>query len=348
MNNRMPNRKPQPATLRVGGASEILAVLTDFGVDPDEVLTAAGIHPKLFDDPENMITYGARDRLFKHCAARTGCQHFGLLVGQQMTLDSLGLVGLLMKTSKDAGLALRSLVNFLHLHSQGAVMTLTVDDELAVLTYDALETGLEATKQTGDGSVAMMLNVMRDLCGRDFRPIEASFSHRRPVDIEPFRKFFRVPVYFDAEHYGLVFARTWLSVSPRGADTELQRLLKKQVDAPTANPAFEFPDQVRSVLRSALVTGHYSEDQIAALFSMSARTLSRRLETFDTGFHELVAECRFEMARQLLKNTSLKVGEIAESLGYSRASSFIRAFRGWSGTTPAQWRMTQTDGVAAA
>ena len=81
-----------------------------------------------------------------------------------------------------------------------------------------------------------------------------------------------------------------------------------------------------------------SENQIATLFSMTTRTLSRRLESFDTGFHELVAECRFEIAQQMLENTSLNVGEIADSLGYSRASSFIRAFRGWSGTTPTQWR----------
>ena len=338
MSNRTRKRQARPATLRVGGAAEILAVLQGFGVDPDEVLTAAGIDPDLFADPDNLITYAARDRLFRQCVSRTGCQHFGLLVGQRMNLKALGLVGLLMRTSPNAGRALVSIVNLLHLHSQGAVMALRVDEDVAMLTYDAFEPGLEATDQTGAGAVAMMLNVMRTLCGPDFRPIEASFGHRRPADIEPFRKFFKVPLYFDAEHYALVFSRDWLDVRPPGADDELQQLLQKQVDVLESRYSLAFPDQVRKVLRSALITGYFSESEIAALFSMHSHTFRRRLDASATSFHELVDECRFEMAREMLLNTSLSVSEISASMGYSRASSFIRAFRRWSGLTPGEWR----------
>jgi len=342
MSNLALKRQPPPATLRVGGATQILAVLKTFGADPDEVLTEAGIDPRLFDDPGNLITYAARDRLFNLSVARTGCQHFGLLVGKRMDLGSLGLVGLLMKTSPNTGKALRSLVNFLHLHSQGAVTSLTVDDDVAMLAYDILEPGLEATDQTGAGAVAMMLNIMRTLCGSDFRPIEASFAHRKPVHIEPFRKFFRVPIYFDAERYALMFSPDWLGISPPGADKDLQQLLQKHVDTLKVKHSLEFPEQVRNVLQSALMTGHCSEEQIASLFSMRSHTLSRRLDAFGTSFHELVDECRFEIARQVLQNTSLSVSHIGTSLGYSRSSAFIRAFRRWSGTTPSQWRATQS------
>jgi len=336
--NRTPKRQPRPATLRVGGITEILTVLERFGVDPVEVVTDAGIDPELIGDPDNLISYAARDRLFRECVSRTGCQHFGLLVGQRMNLKSLGLVGLLMKTSRDAGAALRSLVKFLHLHSQGAVMQLRVDDKLAMLTYDAFEPGLVATDQTGDGAVAMMLNAMRALCGADFQPTEASFAHRRPADIKAFRKFFKVPLYFDAEHYALVFSRDWLDARPATADEELRLLLQKQVDELRVKHGLSFPLQVRSVLRSALLAGNCSEERIAMLFSIRGHTLRRRLEASGTSFHELVDECRFEIAREMLRSTSLSVGQISTSLGYSRASSFIRAFRRWSDTTPSHWR----------
>ena len=343
MSSRTPRRQPRSATLRVGGASEIIAALDSFGVDPREVLIEAGIDPAMFEIPDNMITYAARDRLLKHCVAKTGCPHFGLLVGQRMDLPSFGLVGLLMKTSPNVGDALRSLVNFLHLHSQSAVATLGEVGDLAVLTYDAFESGLEATDQTGDGAVAMMLNMLRTLCGPDFRPKEASFAHRKPDDIEAFRKLFRVPLYFDAEHYALVLSRDWLAVRPSGADNELQQLVRRQIDDLEAKHSLDFPDQVRSVLRSALMTGHCSEEQIALLFSMHSHTLRRRLEANGISFHELVNECRFEIARQMLENTSLSIAQIGDSLGYSRSSSFIRAFRRWSGTTPAKWRALDFD-----
>ena len=302
------------------------------------MLSEVGIDPELFADPDNLITYAARDRLFRQCVSRTGCEHFGLLVGQRMNLKDLGLVGLLMRTSPNAGRALSSLVNLLHLHAQGAVMALRVDEDVAMLTYDAFEPGLEATDQTGAGAVAMMLNVMRTLCGSDFRPDEASFAHRRPADIEAFRKFFKVPLYFDAEHYALVFSRDWLDVRLPGADDELQKLLQKQVNALRVKHGLSFPLQVRSVLRSALLAGNFSEDRIASLFSIRSHTLRRRLEAFGTNFHELVDECRFEIAQEMLRDTSLSVTDISTSLGYSRASSFVRAFRRWSGMTPGKWR----------
>lgn len=324
---------------------EAVAVLKSFGEEPNEVLIEAGIDPRLFDDPGNLITYAARDRLLKHGVARTGCQHFGLLVGQRMSLPSFGLLGLLMKSSETAGKAIQSIVDNLHIHSQGAVMKLRVSDDLAVVTYDAFEPGLEATDQTGDGAVATIFNFLRDLCGPEFKPIEASFAHRKPADIEPFRKFFRAPIYFDAEHYALIFSPDWLDVCPPSADKDFQELLQKQIDGLITKHSLEFPEQVRSVLRSALMTGHCSEEQVATLFSMHSHTLSRRLEAFGTGFHELVDECRFEIARQMLENTSLSIGHITTSLGYSSASAFARAFRRWSGTTPSRWRATQTGDV---
>ena len=225
-----------------------------------------------------------------------------------MGLNHLGLVGLLMRSSPDVGAALKVLVNLLHLHSQGAIMTLRIDGDVAMLTYDAFESGLEATDQTGAGAVAMTLNVMRTLCGPEFHPAEASFACRRPEDVKAFRKFFGVPVYFDAKHYALVFARDWLDVCPPGADDDLWRLLRKQVAALEAEFSLEFPDQVRKVLRSTLITSHHSEAYVAELFSMRGHTFSRRLGDFGTSFHELVDEGRFEIAREMLGKTSTDGG----------------------------------------
>jgi AraC-like DNA-binding protein len=338
MSGRRSKPAPREATVRVGGALAITTLLRDFGLDPDEVLREAGIDPALFTDPDNLITYRARGRLFTRCVARTGCQHFGLLTGQLMNLQSLGLVGLLVRNSPDVATALRSLVTFLHLHSRGAVMELQAEGALAMLTYDAYQPNAGANDQTGDGAVAMMLNVMRTLCGPGFQPIEVRFAHRKPANVRPFSRFFQVPLRFDAEHNALVFSSDWLGARLPGTDAELQRLLQKQTDALEAKHHDEFPEQVRSVLRSALLTGHASADQVAALFSMHSRTLSRRLEAFGTGFQELVDEGRFEIARQMLEDTSLDVGQIAAALGYARASVFTRAFRRWSRTTPTAWR----------
>lgn len=331
-------RRPKEATLRIGATLALPEVLRSLGEDPAEVLAEAGVDRALFDDPDNRISFSARSRLVSHCVARTGCRHLGLLVGQRNGLHSLGLLGLLVKYSPDVGAALRSLVRHAHLQVRGATVALTVDGDLAVLTYAIYQPAVEAVDQVGDGAVATFFNVLRELCGPDWAPVEVCFAHRKPDDLAPYRRFFQAPLRFDAEQYGVVFPADWLSRQLPATDAGLSQLLQKQIDAIEARHGDDFPAQVRSVLRTALLTGRAGADQIAALFSMHSRTLNRRLADFGITFRKLVDEGRFEIARQMLEDSAMDVAAIAYSLDYADASAFTRAFRRWSGTTPAQWR----------
>ena len=71
---------------------------------------------------------------------------------------------------------------------------------------------------------------------------------------------------------------------------------------------------------------------------MHRRTLSRHLKSSGLGYRGITNEIRFEIARQLLEDTTMPLGEITAALGYSEASAFTRAFRRWSGQTPTTWR----------
>ena len=339
-------RRPAQAMVRMGATAALPAVLRNLGADPAELFGEAGFDPRLFDDPDARVSFAARSRMLAHCVARTGCRHLGLLVGEQGGLHSLGLVGLLVKYSPDVGTALRSLVRYLHLHVRGAVTTLTVDGDLALLRYDIYQPRVEATDQVGDGAVAVMFNIMRALCGPRWKPVEVRFAHRRPEDVRPFRHFFRAPLGFDADHNAVTFSADWLNRPLPGAEPEVRRLLQQQIELLDVRYGNDFPEQVKSVLRTALVTGDASADRVGALFSMHSRTLNRRLNAFGTGFRELVDEGRFAIARQMLEDSAMEVSQIAALLDYADASAFARAFRRWSGTTPTRWRATR-DGATS-
>jgi AraC-like DNA-binding protein len=296
----------------------------------------------IFSDPDNLISFAARGRLIRICVEATGCPHFGLLVGQRGGLHSLGLVGLLAKNSVDVATALHNLIGFFAAHSRGSVTRLEVDGDVAQLSFSVIQPDIEAVDQACDAAVAIFFNIMRALCGPDWRPIEARFDHRRPEDVRPFRRFFGAPVQFDAERSALVFSADWLQSRLPGSDPELVRLLQRQLDALQSEHADDFPELVRRVLATALLTGHASAEQVAALFAMHSRTMNRRLQAFGVSFQELVDEGRFAIARRMLEHGSLEVSEIAAVLDYADASAFTRAFRRWSGTTPAAWRASQS------
>ena len=236
---------------------------------------------------------------------------------------------------------MRNIVRHAHLHVRGAVATLAVDGDMVTLGYEIYQPHVEATDQIGDAAVAVAFNIMRALCGPDWKPVQVRFAHRKPKDVGPFQRFFRAPLVFDAAANAVVFSADWLNCRLPEIDPELRRLLQKHIDVLEVRHGDDFPEQVRSVLRTALVTGHGGVGQVAEVFSMHRRTLCRRLNGFGTSFQTLADECRFEIARQMLEDSAMSVSEIAALLDYADASAFTRAFRRWGGTTPAEWRNTR-------
>jgi AraC-like DNA-binding protein len=77
------------------------------------------------------------------------------------------------------------------------------------------------------------------------------------------------------------------------------------------------------------------------MLNVSERTLRRKLSEEDQQFQALLNRSRYALARQLLRNTSLPVADIAAALQYKDANAFSRAFRGWASCPPSEWR-TQT------
>ncbi len=333
-----PRQNNTPPTLRIGATMGVPEVLADLGLDPSEVLAEIGLDLDLFDDPNNRMTFSMRGHMMEHCMKRAGCPHFGLLVGQKSGLDSFGLVGLLAKYSPDVGAALSSLMRYMHLHVRGATTTLISSSEAVELEYRIYQRGARGNDQVGAGAVAVAHNILRDLCGNDFKPIEARFAHRQPRDPEPFRAFFQAPVRFNTEQYALLFSPEWLERRTSDSSAELLAVLRKEIDRLEIQLSDGFVQQVKALLRTMLVTGHGSADQVAELLSMHRRTLNRHLSARGTTFRKLSDEVSFEICRQLLEDSDMEIIDIASVLGYSNSSALTRAFRRWSSTTPASWR----------
>lgn len=82
-----------------------------------------------------------------------------------------------------------------------------------------------------------------------------------------------------------------------------------------------------------------SLDEAARHLGVSARTLKRRLAASGTSYSELSEQSgRARAQEQLLHDETKSIEAIAEQLGYADAPSFIRAFRRWTGMTPARFR----------
>jgi AraC-like DNA-binding protein len=137
---------------------------------------------------------------------------------------------------------------------------------------------------------------------------------------------------------GVILAAEWLDHAVAGADPDRRRRLEQQITALENLDSADLTGQLRRALRTLLLTRQSSLEQVARLFALPRRTLNRRLEEQGTTFQGLVYEVRYEIARQLLEDTRMSMGQIAATLDYGDASAFSRAFRCWSGQNPTAWR----------
>jgi len=327
--------------IRVGPVTPIREILREHGVDPGPVLERAGLAERLLEDPDNRVGFDVIARLAHEAALASDCPHFGLAFGQRFSPATMGRVFQLAKHSPSLGSALHALVLHLHVHDRGGVAYLvqTGPGEVGV-AYGIYHRGDHDVAPIYDAATAIMYALLRELCGPRWRPLRITLPRRRPALVAPYRRFFGVPVVFDAEHASVVFAERWLDAPIRGADPAVRAAVEQRIRNQEAAWALSFSDKVRRALRSMILTGRASAEQVSFVFAMSRRTLHRQLSAEGTGLHLLANEIRFEVARQLLTESDMPAGEIAAVLHYADASAFSRAFRTWSGSSPREWRQS--------
>jgi AraC-like DNA-binding protein len=93
-------------------------------------------------------------------------------------------------------------------------------------------------------------------------------------------------------------------------------------------------ERVRGVLLEALPAGQLSMQAVCAKLGVSTRTLQRRLQEEGSSFQQTLDALRNSLAHHYLQNSAMSGAEISFLLGFEDPNSFIRAFQGWTGTTP--------------
>lgn len=333
---------PRAGEVRIGPLRPVATLLREHGVDLTTVLAACGLPPTAFDDPDRRIPFRTAGCLLQQAGWAARRPDFGLLVGERLDFADFGVLGLMVQRAPTVGGALDGLVRFFHLQDRGSVPYISrPDDRLVALGYAIFEAETPGIGLTYDAVIAMAMSALRGLCGPAFRAAEIHLAHAAPADTGPYRRFFGAPIVFDAPHSEIHFAAQWLEAPNVGADAIGHAMARRAARDAAAATDRRLTETVRSVVRTLVMSGSLSGPGVAAALGLHERTMRRRLAGEGTRLLDLIAEARFDVARQLLHETRLPLDDIAHALGYADASTFVRAFRGWAGCAPARWRAAQ-------
>jgi len=100
----------------------------------------------------------------------------------------------------------------------------------------------------------------------------------------------------------------------------------------------DLPSHVCSKLIELLPSGNCSRELIANSLHMSVSTLHEKLKRAGTNYQQLLHQTRKEHAEHYISQGDLSLTEVAYLLGFSDSGNFSRAFKGWEGISPREYR----------
>jgi AraC-like DNA-binding protein len=334
----MENTDPQHSTL---GSVAVLIdrTLRTYGCDPEPLFRQSGIDIRRTTDPNARFSVTRMQQLWQLAVNTTGDPCFGLSVAAQFqpaALHGLGFAWLASDTLRDA---LTRLVRFsrlistateIHLEDTGSGVTLIVNPPAGWTEY---------VYASLDAAMAVFLRMCRLTGGNEITPGGVTLVRPRPPCAGRFDREFGAPVTYGTEDNTFAFHQSDVDAILPHANPELARINDQTVvDYLARFDRSSITMQVRKRIVDQLPDGTPHQESIADALHISLRSLQRRLKDEDTNYKQLLESTRQELARQYLRQSHRSIGEITYLLGFSEPGNFTRAFKRWTGKTPAGYR----------
>jgi len=316
----------------------LLEYLGNEGFDLEPILDRVGIPQSALEDTKTRFPKRRFQALWQVASKVIGDPAIALRVSTMVRANALGIIGYLASASDSRRNAFEVVKGLTPLLWEDVECDLESGSEVAFIRC---RTGsdLQGSHFTTEYAVGLTVTMSRVLGGGRSDPLEARFSYSAPAYADEYERILRLPIRFDAGEDGVLFPIAMMDSSNPSADAALRQLLERYAADQLAEipTSARFSQRIRACILSMLPLGKLTADAVAAQFSMSNRTLRRRLQQEATSYQEILDDVRAELASHYLTNEKRRIDEIAFLLGFSDPSAFTKAFRRWTGETPADF-----------
>jgi AraC-like DNA-binding protein len=326
-------------TLPAVHALDLADLLDRLGCPSDPVLDTCGLTRAQLSPADARLTLPQFQRLNEEAIAVSKQPWIGLLLGMRMRVPAHGFLGFAAMTAPNVRGALELSARYAPIRTNMVALRLELGSATSALIVEercelgsARETLLFALMagiwRIGEALTGQKLNGRADFAFP--APYYAAFAQHTPLrDSE---------LVFDQPHNALRFPSAYLELPFSMAHASAFELASEQCElALGALDRAGLERQVRDALLRA-GGGVCTVEEVALKLGTSMRTLQRKLKAEGVSFSDIADDTQHRQACALLRDDKLSIEQVAEQVGYSDVSNFTRAFRRWTGTTPASFR----------
>jgi AraC-like DNA-binding protein len=324
--------------------SQLAELVQRWHIPVEELETEPGLVARAAQEPLARFPVPRMNELLERARTLTGEPGLGYYLGLAKRASGYGTLGFAALSASSVREALELAVKFGAVHSTAISLDLRVRGDIAIL---ALEENAELGPVRDLVIISMMLGLQTIFCALTGQSPDSAADLALPEPAYQARFKHLVPKWrFGQPAHRLVCAASLLdspiaTANPTGLRVA-QTLCENALDE------LSFDGELVQRVRGLLETdggGFRSLDEVASCVHVSQRTLKRRLAAQGVTFSTLAERERRDKALVLLRSSRLSVADIAGRLDYSTASTFVRAFRRWTGTTPAVFRRRLSSGA---
>jgi AraC-like DNA-binding protein len=335
---------PLAGSVSVAYLQGLLDYLGHQGIATEPLLAAVQLSPALLTQRDQRVAASVYLELMTRGAALNGDEFFGLHLGEAVRPGYYGVLGYLLMSCATLGDAL---------HRQARYATLVGSLGHVDLADEPAREGLEPQvahswqpllpqhqRPLSEETLAGWTTFGHWITGLDIPPTEVRFQHPEPADTTEYQRIFRCPVLFSQADNALIFPKRLLLAPLGQADAQVRQMFDGYADRLLSElrQGQHVLDRARLELAKQLADEGPDLERLAQVLALSPRTLQRRLRETGLSFSQLVDETRQQLVLQYLRDPTLELADIAFFVGFSEAGSLARAFRRWTGQSPAEYR----------
>jgi AraC-like DNA-binding protein len=310
------------------------------GADPTRLLESARLAAGSVERAGERVDLRSVVTLWSDVGRCSGRADVGLeLAERESSAHAFGVVGFRAMTSHTLHDALMAFVRHCHLVAEGSeAHVLASSDTLTfelVLPYGEEPVG----RWMADRGIASCLVLLCKWTGEPLSPRRVTFRHAAPADTSSYERAFDCAVGFGRHANTITFEREVGDLRLRTSQADVASYLDSVADAAAAElPRDDAGGAASQVVRLSLSRGAPSLPEVARRLGVSVRTLQRRLLSEGLTYARVVDGVRRDTAVRLVTSTTLPLADVCEKVGFADERAFRRAFRRWTGSSPAELR----------
>jgi len=333
------------ATVAAGIVHSLLEFAVGEGVSREVLLGRAALDDATLADRDARVPLASYQALIAAAIALSGDKALPLRYSVSTRFEDISIVGLIVHASSSMADSLQQLNRYAKLMVEVEVMPgggrrFEVEAEGGEVWIVDQRPDPNAFPELTEIAFGRLIGEFRRHFPSVPFALAIDFTHAEPAHADACRELLGVPVRFDTVRNALRIAPEWLETSFDGDNSYVFGVFADRADALMAR--LEADQSLRGRIESRLLPvlhrGEVSMDSLASELGMSRQTLYRKLREEGTTFVELVDDLRRRMAADYLRARKVSVNETAYLVGFTEPSSFVRAFRRWTGMTPSAFR----------